>query len=123
MTTIVQRLNPAAVAERHEQRVRGRDLCLLSTAEVVNPDGRILSLSCNFLAVPRGGDLAPDDPDGTILDVGWFPHIEAIARIRKLPYTPISVPAAGNLCGTTTRAAHWRFRLDAAGEFRSWTVL
>lgn len=115
-----------AVRELREEtglNVAPADLVLLSTTSVVDPDNRPMTLSWNYLVHSHHGSLAADDPDGSILDVGWFPLVEAIALLRQVPYVPIALPAVGNLSGSTASVAHWTFRLGATGDFTAWSVL
>jgi 8-oxo-dGTP diphosphatase len=56
------------------------------------------------------GEPLPADPDGLVLDVGFFPLAEAIARLEGLPYRVKREPIVAYLRGEVAAGAVWRYR-------------
>jgi 8-oxo-dGTP diphosphatase len=54
-------------------------------------------------------ELAPDDPDGLVLDVGWFDAEAALAELARVPYRPMVEAVVAYLNGTRPVGAHWHY--------------
>ncbi|WP_427887973.1 NUDIX hydrolase [Kribbella sp. GL6] len=108
-----------AVRELREEtglHVSAHDLELVWTTRT-RVDDRVTSRSWNYLVAAAGPAFAIDDPDGSVLEAGWFAPEDAIRRLSRLPYPPIAVPAVDYLTnGVSGRA--WSFTLSG-GEW-SW---
>jgi 8-oxo-dGTP diphosphatase len=81
-------------------------------------DGRATSRSWNYLVEVADPAFAVDDPDGSVLEVRWFPVPEAVRLLGEMPYPPIAVPAVDYLTsGMAGRS--WVFTLS--GGAWSWS--
>jgi 8-oxo-dGTP diphosphatase len=80
-------------------------------------DGRVTSQSWNYVVDVADPGFAIDDPDGLVMEAGWFTPEDAVRRLGRMPYPPIAVPAVDYLThGLSGRA--WSFILS--GDERSW---
>ena len=64
------------------------------------------------------GELAPDDPDGYILDARFLPIADAIDRLEAIPWRPMREPIVAWLRGESDRGALWCYRDDEHGAPR-----
>ncbi|TDO62573.1 8-oxo-dGTP diphosphatase [Kribbella sp. VKM Ac-2571] len=80
-------------------------------------DGRATSQSWNYMVDVSEPAFAVDDPDGSVMEVRWFPVKDAVRLLCDLPYPPIAVPAVDYLTHGI-RGRNWGFTL--AGEVWSW---
>ncbi len=55
------------------------------------------------------GDIAPDDPDGHILEAAVVPVAEAIERLEQLPWQAMSAPVTAYLRGEQPAGAMWLY--------------
>lgn len=72
------------------------DLELVWTTRTI-ADGRATSRSWNYLVDVTDPAFAVDDPDGSVMEVRWFPLPDAVRLLAAMPYPPISVPAVDYL--------------------------
>lgn len=108
----------AAVRELTEESgctIDPAQLELIATSEVCR-NGRRLSQSWNFTATVTDPRLAPDDPDGTVVDARWFERARAIDLLSRHRYDPIREPAIRFLHGD--RGLHWTFELTGGSGDR-----
>jgi 8-oxo-dGTP diphosphatase len=108
-----------AIRELREEsglRAVEADLALVWTTQVLI-DGRVTSRSWNYTVDVQEPAFAPDDPDGSVMEVRWFSVEDAVRRLRQLPYPPITVPAIDYLTSAVPRR-EWSFTLDR--EAWSW---
>lgn len=56
---------------------------LAFAAHVLGPDAAYLALT---FVCEGHGTLAPDDPDGYILEVAWVDETDALARLARVPW-------------------------------------
>jgi 8-oxo-dGTP diphosphatase len=68
------------------------------------------ALVCVFEFEYWSGRLQPDDPDGRVLDAGFFAPDDAIARLRQLPRRVYGEPLVAYLQGQVKPGATWLYR-------------
>lgn len=82
-------------------------LRLVSTSSTTHGEDRWLAW--DFTASVEARDLVAADPDGEILEVGWFPSVEAVRLLNQLPYRPLREPVVAHLGGGQVLGSHWRY--------------
>jgi len=78
--------------------------------------GEVVSQSWNYVVSVTDPAFAIDDPDGSVLDVRWFPVDDAVRLLAQVPYPPLAVPSSAYL--KTGKRLAWTFTL--AGERWTW---
>lgn len=61
------------------------------------------------------GDLRAEDPDGFILEVGFFSRAEAIRRLEQLPWRAMREPLLAYLKDQAGPGAAWFYRRSPGG--------
>ncbi|TDD45727.1 NUDIX hydrolase [Kribbella antibiotica] len=80
--------------------------------------GEVVSHAWNYAVTVADDAFAVDDPDGAILEAGWFPPAEAATLLANLPYPPLAVPAIAYL--QTGEPLAWTFTQTDDGW--TWTT-
>ncbi|ADB31348.1 NUDIX hydrolase [Kribbella flavida DSM 17836] len=114
-----------AVRELREEtglRVAEHDLALIWTTTVICRQ-QTLSRSWNYAVEAPVPHFAVDDPDGSVLEVRWFPLEEAARLVRQVPYPPISVPAAAYLDDPATDPTPWTFARADDDGVQAWSSI
>lgn len=100
------------LAEETGLVVDARQLRLVSTSSTTS--GKSQALAWNFTVAVEEPEIAVADPDGLILEARWFPRLEAIRLLDRLPYRPLREPAVDFLGVGRGTGRHWRY--DAPGS-------
>ncbi|GAA1582410.1 hypothetical protein GCM10009789_40220 [Kribbella sancticallisti] len=86
-------------------RAAAGELELVWTTRTI-ADGRATSRPWNYLVDVADPAFAVDDPDGSVMEVRWFPVPDAVRLLGEMPYPPIAVPAVDYLTSGTA-ALDW----------------
>ena len=119
---------PSGAVERHETPVAGavRELAEETGVRVAEPDLRLFgttsttageakSLAWNFTTQVTDPALAVADPDGLVVEAGWFPREDAVRALSQLPYRPLAEPVLAFLTGgTAAGVTHWMYATPEA---------
>lgn len=81
----------------------------------VNPDGTMQRTVFVFAVAAWHGEIACADPDNFVEAAGFFPVVEAIAKLERLPWPTMRDPIVAHLRGVASPGTLWLFHEAAGG--------